>query len=98
MFWQFYSYGVIHHVIAIIHFIQRRPDTYWLFIILMGGGLGSLVYIAVQASTELRLIQGASQVFLRRKRNKTMQAMELDNPSVGNFEELGGLLLDDGQF
>jgi hypothetical protein len=94
----FYPYGVILQAIAIIHFIQRRPDTYWLFIILMGGGVGSLVYIAVQVVPDLRLLQGAYQVFPRRKRIKTLEAMVLDNPSVGNYEELGDLLLDDGQF
>ncbi len=94
----FYPYGVILQAIAIVHFIQRRPDTYWLFIILMGGGIGSLVYIAVQVVPDLRLLHGAYQVFPRRKRIRALQAMVLDNPSVGNYEELGDLLLEDGQF
>jgi hypothetical protein len=33
----FYPYGIVLQALAILHFIRRRPDTYWLFIILMGG-------------------------------------------------------------
>jgi len=38
-----YSFGLPLMAIAIIHFIRRRPDAYWLWIIMMGGGLGALV-------------------------------------------------------
>jgi hypothetical protein len=94
----FYPYGIILQAIAILHFIRRRPDTYWLFIILMGGGLGSLVYIFVEVVPDARLLHGAYQVFPRRKRIKALEAMVFDNPSVGNYEELGDLLLEDGQY
>src|SRR5438128_11977872 len=48
----FYSFlfpwNLIIQAIAVIHFIRRRPDTYWLWIILIGGGLGAIVYIFVE--------------------------------------------------
>jgi hypothetical protein len=94
----FYPYGLVLQVIAILHFIRRRPDTYWLWIILMGGGLGSLVYILVEVVPDARLLHGAYQVFPRRKRIKALQGLIVDNPAVGNYEELGDLLLDDGQY
>jgi len=34
----FYPYGIFLQLLAIVHFIRRRPDTYWLWIIIMGGG------------------------------------------------------------
>ena len=37
-------------------------------------------------------------MFPRRKRIKELEGLILDNPSVGNYEELGDLYLDDGQF
>jgi tetratricopeptide (TPR) repeat protein len=37
-------------------------------------------------------------VFPRRKRIKELEGLILDNPSIGNYEELGDLLLDDQQF
>jgi hypothetical protein len=94
----FYPYGIVLQAIAILHFIRRRPDTYWLFIIIMGGGLGALVYIAVEVVPDARLLHGAYQVFPRRKRIKALEAMIHDNPAVGNYEELGDLLLEDGKF
>jgi hypothetical protein len=94
----FYPYGIFLQALAILHFVRRRPDTYWLWIIIMGGGLGALVYMMVEVLPDARLLHGAYQVFPRRKRIKQLEAMILDNPSVGNFEELGDLYLDDKQF
>jgi len=94
----FYPYGIVLQAIAILHFIRRRPDAYWLWIILLGGGLGSLVYIMVEMVPDARLLHGAYQVFPRRKRIKQLEAQVFDNPSVGNYEELGDLLLEDGKY
>jgi hypothetical protein len=94
----FYPYGIVLQAIAILHFIRRRPDAYWLWIILLGGGLGSLVYIVVEVVPDARLLHGAYQVFPRRKRIKQLEAQVFDNPSVGNYEELGDLLLEDGKY
>jgi hypothetical protein len=94
----FYPYGIFLQALAILHFVRRRPDTYWLWIILMGGALGALVYMAVEVLPDARLLQGAYQVYPRRKRIKQLEALIIDNPSVGNFEELGDLYLEDGRF
>ncbi len=94
----FYPYGIVLQAIAILHFIQRRPDTFWLWIIIMGGGLGALVYIGVEVIPDARLLGGMYQVFPRRKRINALEAMVIDNPSVGNYEELGDLLLEDGKY
>lgn len=94
----FYPYGIFLQALAILHFVRRRPDTYWLWIILMGGGLGALVYIVVEMVPDARLLPGAYQVFPRRKRIRQLEAMIVDNPSIGNYEELGDLYLDDQQY
>ena len=94
----FYPYGILLQGIAIVHFVRRRPDAFWLWIIIIGGGLGALVYIAVEVVPDLGLLRGAVQVFPRRKRIKYLEAAVLDNPSVGNYEELWDLYLDDRQF
>jgi hypothetical protein len=98
MFGLIYPYGVILQAIAILHFVRRRPDTYWLFIILLGGGVGALAYILVEVVPDVGLLQGAFQVFPRRNRIKLLEAAILDNPSAGNYEELGELYLDDQQY
>ena len=94
----FYPYGIFLQALAILHFVRRRPDTYWLWIILMGGGLGALVYMAVEVLPDARLLGGAYQVFPRRKRIKRLEGLIIDNPSIGNFEELGDLYLDDKKY
>jgi hypothetical protein len=94
----FYPYGIFLQALAILHFVRRRPATFWLWIILIGGGLGALVYIVAEVVPDVQLLRGAYQVFPRRKRIRELEAQILDNPSVGNFEELGDLYLDDGQF
>jgi len=91
-------WGFILQAVAIVHFIRRRPDTYWLFIILIGGWLGALVYIAVEVIPDAGLLSTSFQVFPRRRRIRELERAILDNPSAGNYEELGLLYLDDGDF
>src|SRR5687768_8300964 len=94
----FYPYGIFLQAIALLHFARRRPDNFWLLVIIMGGGIGSLVYILVEVLPDARLLHGAYQVFPRRKRIKELEGLIVDNPSSGNYEELGDLYLDDGQY
>jgi hypothetical protein len=93
-----YPWGLILQGLAIIHFIRRRPDTYWLFIILFLGPLGALIYILIEVIPDAGLLRHSFEVFPRRKRIRLLEAAILDNPSVGNYEELGELYLDDGNF
>ena len=98
MFGLFYPYGIILQALAILHFVRRRPDTYWIWIILMFGGVGALIYMALEVVPDAGLLRGSFQVFPRRKRIRELQGLVLDNPSIGNYEELGDLYLDDQQF
>ena len=94
----FYPYGIVLQALAILHFVRRRPDTYWILVILMFGGIGALIYLAVEAAPDVGLLRGAFDVFPRRKRIQQLEAIVLDNPAIGNYEELGDLYLDDQQF
>jgi hypothetical protein len=94
----FYPWGLILQAVAILHFVRRRPDTYWLWIILIGGGLGALAYIALEVLPDVGLLRGSVRVFPRRRRIRELQRIILDNPAVGNLEELADLYLEDGQF
>ncbi len=93
-----YSFGLIFTVIAIVHFIRRRPNGFWLWIILMGGGLGALVYIVVEVLPDLGLLRHSFQVFSHRKRIRALETIVLDNPSAGNYEELADLYLEQKKF
>src|SRR5204862_7223117 len=93
-----FPYGIILQALAIVHFIRRRPDTYWLWIILMFPGIGPLAYIFIQVIPDFGLLRTSFQVFPRRKRIRQLEGMILDNPSIGNYEELADLYLDDSQY
>ena len=98
MFGLIYPYGIVLQVLAILHFVRRRPETYWLWIIILFGGVGALIYIVVEVVPDAGLLRGTFQVFPRRKRIKALEGLVLDNPSIGNWEELGDLYLDDHQY
>ena len=49
--------------------------------------------IVVEVIPDAGLLRGTFQVFPRRKRIKELEGLVLDNPSVGNWEELGDLYL-----
>ena len=93
-----FSWGIILQAIAIVHFIRRRPDAYWLFIILIGGGLGALVYLLVEGLPDLQLLRTSAQGFSRRKRIRELESSILDNPSPGNCEELADLYMEEGKY
>jgi hypothetical protein len=84
--------------VAIVHFIRRRPDTYWIFIILFLGWIGALVYIVAEVIPDAGLLRGSFQAFPRHRRIRELEQAILDNPSAGNYEELGLLYLDDRDF
>jgi hypothetical protein len=94
----FYPWGVILQAIALLHFVRRRPDAYWLWIIIIGGGLGALVYVAAEVVPDVGLLRGSLNVFPRRRRIRELERIIIDNPAVGNQEELADLYLEDGQF
>ena len=91
-------WGFILQALAIVHFIRRRPDTYWIFIILFLGWIGALVYIVAEVIPDAGLLRTSFQAFPRRRRIRELEAAILDNPSAGNYEELGLLYLDDHSF
>src|SRR5271170_7434215 len=94
----FFPWGLILQAVAIVHFIRRRPDGYWLWIIIFFGGLGALIYIAVEVIPDAGLLRQGFKVFPRRRRIQELEAAILDNPSAGNYEELADLYLEEGKY
>jgi hypothetical protein len=94
----FYPWGFLVQIIAVVHFVRRRPETYWIYIIFFGGILGAGAYILVEVLPDLSLLRGVFQGFGRRSRIQTLETQIIDNPSPGNYEELAELLFDQKQF
>jgi len=93
-----YPWGLILQGIAIVHFIRRRPDNYWIYVILFLGPIGALVYIFAEALPDFGVFsQSSFKAFPRRRRIKELVALIQHNPSSGNYEELGDLYMDDAK-
>jgi hypothetical protein len=91
-------WGLLLEALAIFHFIRRRPDTWWLFVIIFLGPLGALIYLLIEAAPDLSsLSQQSARGFSRRKRIRELEALVQVNTAVGNMEELGDLYMDEGR-
>lgn len=94
----FYPWGFLVQGLAIVHFIRRRPENYWFYVILFLGPPGAAVYILAEVLPDLGLLRGVFQGFGRRSRIKIVETQILDNPSPANYEELGELYKDQREF
>src|ERR1700688_1565788 len=95
LFFFLHGWGFVLQVVAIVHFIRRRPDTYWIFIILFLGPIGALIYLFAEVLPDFGLLRHSFKGFPRRKRIARLQIEIRDNPSAANFEELGDLYKDE---
>ena len=94
----FYPWGFLVQIFAIVHFVRRRPENYWFYVIFFLGWLGAAVYIVAEVIPDLGLLRGVFQGFGRRSRIQKVETDILDNPSPANYEELGELYRDQGQY
>jgi len=94
----FYPWGLVLQAIALVHFIRRRPDTIWLWVIVFLGPLGALVYMAMEVVPDFGLLRQSFDAIGRRNRIAHLEAVVLENPSAGNYEELADLYLDQGRY
>lgn len=93
-----FSWGLILQAVALVHFFQRRPESFWLWVILFLGPLGAAIYIALEVVPDVGLLRHSFDRFGRRKRIRDLEGLVLQNPAAGNYEELADLYLDDGDF
>jgi hypothetical protein len=94
----FYPWGILLQIVAVVHFVKRRPETYWLWIILIGGPIGATAYLLVEVAPDARLLGGVFHGFGRRSRIQSLETQILDNPSAGNFEEVAELYLEEKKY
>jgi hypothetical protein len=98
LFFAFSWWSIVLRIVALVHFIRRRPNFYWLWVILLFSWVGAAIYIVVEVIPDAGLLRDSFQVFPRRRRIQELERIVLDNPSAGNYEELGLLYLDDGDY
>src|SRR2546421_12640175 len=90
----FYPWGFLVQIFAIVHFVRRRPENYWFYVIFFGGFLGAGVYIVAEVIPDLGILRGVFQGFGRRARIQKVETDNHENPSAANFEYRGGVYKD----
>jgi hypothetical protein len=85
--------GFIVQILAIVHVVRRGRERFWIFIIIIGGLIGALAYFVIEAAPDWNDLQRSFKGPAQRKRIAELRAIVLDNPSAGNYEELGELLV-----
>jgi hypothetical protein len=97
--WRIYGLAPLLMVIALVHFFKRGSGNYlWVYLIIFLGPIGSLVYIIVEVLPDLRAGHSFFGGMSKRKRIRELEAVVLDNPSAGNYEELADLHFQDQNY
>src|SRR5262245_21033367 len=76
-----YPWGILLQVLAMVHFIRRRPDNTWLWVIVFFGPPGALVYILMEVVPDLALLRDSMEGVKRRKRINHLEAVVMQNPA-----------------
>jgi hypothetical protein len=98
MFSLFFPWGVLLQALALVHFMRRRPDSIWLWIIIFLGPIGALVYMAMEVAPDAGLLRELFDRAGRKRRIAQLEAIVLENPASGNYEELADLHLEQGHY
>lgn len=98
LFSLFFPWGILLQGLALWHFVKRRPDNYWLWIIIALGPVGAGVYLLTEAAPDLAMVRTGFQAFPRRRHIREMKIVIMQNPSPGNYEELADLYFEDKKY
>jgi hypothetical protein len=94
----FFPWGFIVQILALVHLVRRRSDSFWFWVILLGGFVGAAAYILVEVLPDAGLLRDSFQTFGRRSRIQNLENVILDNPSAGNYEDLAELYWEQKQY
>ena len=93
-----FPWGLLLQALAIVHFVRRRPDAYWLWVILFFPASARSSTSSSKSSRMRRCCAIRCGACRAAAGFKQLEAIILDNPAVGNLEELADLYLEDKKF
>ena len=95
----YYFLPLILQIAALVHFFRRGGGNWvWFFVIIFLGPLGAIVYFIVEVLPGMRDTDAGAGWRARRQRWKELQVSVQQNPSPGNYEELGDLYRQEGDW
>ena len=86
-----FGWGFLLQLLAIVHWAKRGRERFWIWIIIFGGGVGAIAYFLIEGLPDWDDLSRSLKGPARRRRITALRAMVRENPSAGNYEELGGL-------
>lgn len=96
--------GIVLMIVALVHYFRTRPETYWFYIILFLGPLGSLAYLVVHLVLPLvgaggGTIEGKFALTLEQRRRIRELEIKIDEMGLpADRAELGELLYRRGDY
>ena len=84
-----FPWNFILVAIAIVHFIRRRPETYWLYVILIGGSLGAIIYIFVEVLPDLETLPRPVSIMYPNRQHLAPQVRTFIDWATGIFAKVG---------
>src|SRR6266513_151281 len=63
-----FGYGFLFQVAAVVHWSRKRPEAFWLWIIIIGGIIAALAYFLIEGLPDLSTVQRTLRGPTRRKR------------------------------
>jgi len=90
-----FGYGFVIQILAIVVWARRGGDRFWIWIIIIGGVIGAIAYFLIDGMPDFRALARTFKGPARRRQIRILRALVLDNPSAGNYEQLGELLIQE---
>lgn len=83
-------------VAALVDYFRRRPDWYWLPVIIFFGPLGPVIYLVVVVLPASGVEEAVSMSFRERRRKGELERLAASEPLPGRLAELGELYFKEG--
>src|SRR5260221_2385752 len=80
--------GFVFQVAAVIHWSRKRPEAFWLWIIIIGGIIGALAYFLIEGLPDLSNVQRTLRCPGRPKRIQGMRYLVMQNTSAWQYVEI----------
>jgi hypothetical protein len=85
--------GFILQIVCIVHCAKQGRDRFWIWLLIIGGLVAVAAYVIIEMLPDWSELRRRFTGPQRRRRIATLRAMIRDNPSAGNYEQLGELLV-----
>jgi hypothetical protein len=79
-----WPWGFVLQALALVHFLRRRPEGYWFFVIMFLGWPGAVVYLVIEVAPDFDLLRAMFQKRARQRRIGELNHIVQENSAIGN--------------